>query len=336
MNRFLAPPPERPVEPGPPPRFSVLVPAYNAAATIGEAIESALGQTEPPHEVVVCDDGSTDDLDGALAPYRDRIVLVRKENGGGASALNAAAARATGDFFVVLDSDDAYLPTRLEALGALASARPDLDILSTDAWLEVDGTPVARFYSNVQPFPIQDQRAAVLDRCFLFAPAVRSGEIARIGGWDESISIAYDWDCWLRLVVQDCVAGVVDEPLVRYRLRPGSLASSRAAALRDRVVVLEKASAHSALAPAERELLQRSLRANRRRALLAEAEAALRAGAGSRRTMTALAVASDLPLGTRTKALAAAFFPAAARRRLEAREARTGESRLERPVPDGE
>src|SRR5919109_1464927 len=161
MSRFLAPPPERQLEPGP---------------------------TAPPHEVIVCDDGSTDDLEGALAPYRDRIVLVHKENGGGASALNAAAAGASGDFLVVLDSDDAYLPTRLEG----------------------------------------------------------------IGGWDESIPIAYDWDCWLRLVLDGCAVGIVDEPLVRYRLRHGSLASRRAAAPRAPGVVLEKARAPPPPPPTER------------------------------------------------------------------------------------
>ncbi|HYZ76630.1 MAG TPA: glycosyltransferase [Gaiellaceae bacterium] len=336
MSRFLAPPPERQLEPGPPPRFSVLVPAYNAAATIAEAVESALGQTAPPHEVIVCDDGSTDDLEGALAPYRDRIVLVHKENGGGASALNAAAAGASGDFLVVLDSDDAYLPTRLEAMGALASARPDLDVLSTDALLEVDGRAVARFYTGAQPFPAGRQREAILDRCFLFAPAVRRDRLERIGGWDESIPIAYDWDCWLRLVLDGCAVGIVDEPLVRYRLRHGSLASRRAAALRDRVVVLEKARSHPTLTRTERRLLEHSLRVKRRRALLAEAEAAVRGGDGARRSTLALAAAPGLPLATRAKALAAALFPAAARRRLEAREAQTGRSRLERPVPDGE
>ena len=71
MSRFLAPPSELPIEPGSAPRFSVLVPAYNASATIAEAVESALDQTTSPHEVVVCDDGSTDDLEGALAPFRD-------------------------------------------------------------------------------------------------------------------------------------------------------------------------------------------------------------------------------------------------------------------------
>src|SRR5439155_21073872 len=169
-----APPPRTPVEPaGERPTFSVIIPAYQAADSVGGAIESALAQTLAPDEIVVCDDGSTDDLDAALAPYLDCIVLVRKENGGVASALNAAAARATGDFLVVLDSDDAYLPTRLEAMSALASARPDLDVLSTDALLEVEGRTVARFYTKAQPFPVEGQREAILDRCFLFAPAVR-------------------------------------------------------------------------------------------------------------------------------------------------------------------
>jgi hypothetical protein len=189
---------------------------------------------------------------------------------------------------------------------------------------------------DAQPFPERDQRAAILDRCFLFAPAVRRERLERIGGWDESIPIAYDWDCWLRLVLGGCRCGIVKKPLVRCRLRPGSLTSRRASALRDRVVVLEKASPHPALTTAERRLPERSLHAKRRRALLAEAEAAVHAAAGARRRTLALAAAPDVPLGTRVKTLAAALFPAAARRRLEAREAKTGRSRLERPIPDGE
>jgi len=82
---FAAPPPERPITRGAPPTFSVLVAAYQAAETIGEAIESALAQTVPPHEIVVCDDGSTDELHAALAPFRERIVLLRQENRGEAS-----------------------------------------------------------------------------------------------------------------------------------------------------------------------------------------------------------------------------------------------------------
>ena len=80
------------------PTFSVVIAAYNASSTIGQAVASALEQTRPALEVIVCDDGSSDDLEGALAPYRERIRMLRKPNGGGASALNHATRVAQGEF----------------------------------------------------------------------------------------------------------------------------------------------------------------------------------------------------------------------------------------------
>src|SRR5256885_260794 len=97
MNAFRAPPAPRDIVPrGEPPTFSVVIAAYQAAATIGEAVESALEQSVAPHEVIVCDDGSTDDLERALARYRGRIELRRKPHGGSASARNAAVEAASG------------------------------------------------------------------------------------------------------------------------------------------------------------------------------------------------------------------------------------------------
>ena len=125
MRKVIAPESAAPIEAGHRPTFSVLIPAFQAADTIAEAIESALSQITPPLDVIVCDDGSTDDLASAIAPYRDRIEFIRKEHGGGASALNGAAASARGDFVAILDADDVYAPERLDALGDLAAARPD-------------------------------------------------------------------------------------------------------------------------------------------------------------------------------------------------------------------
>ena len=81
-------------------------------------MQSALDQTLKPEEIVICDDGSPDDLEGALGPLRRAVNIVRKENGGFASAMNFAVAAAKGEFVVQLDSDDLFQPRRLEAIAA--------------------------------------------------------------------------------------------------------------------------------------------------------------------------------------------------------------------------
>ena len=161
----------------------------------------ALAQETPPHEVIICDDGSTDAPEMALAPYLDEVELLRKENGGGASALNHALAAASGDMIAILDADDFYDRTRLTAIGTAAGGRPDLDIVTTDAWLERDGETLGS-YSSVNPFATSDQRAAILDTCFPGGwPAVRRERLLEVGGFDESYRVAYDWECWSRPIL---------------------------------------------------------------------------------------------------------------------------------------
>jgi hypothetical protein len=327
---FRAPPPAQRLPAGRVPTFSVIITAYQAAAFISEAVESALGQTVRAHEVIVCDDGSTDDLETALAPYLREIVYIRKERGGAASAVNAATAAASGDFVAVLDADDAYLPQRLEALGALASVRPDLDILVTDAYVEVDGRVVYQFNDKVR-FAVDDQRTAIFDRCFSAWPALRRSRLLAAGGYDESLLIAYDWECVIRLILGGSRAGLVDEPLYRYRLRPDSLSADRVPSLRERVRLLEKFQAHEGLSRVELQCLARSLAAQRRSLLLTEAEAALRAGdPDARRRSLAVAVGREIGLRARFAGVASAVAPGLARRVLERQERVLGASRLER------
>ena len=133
---------------------------------------------------------------------------------------------ATGDYVATLDADDEYLPGRLAALEAAALARPDLDILATDVLFETDGRSAGRFNEQT-PFPADGQRSAVLDRCFVAVPAVRRTRLLAIGGFDESLRTSEDWDLLIRLVLAGAAAGLVDEPLYRYRLRPDSLTADR-------------------------------------------------------------------------------------------------------------
>ena len=186
---LLAPEPAEPVASGLVPTFSILIPAYQAAGVVGEALASVFAQTVPPHEVIVCDDASTDDLDAAVAPFRNRIVLVsRATNGGEAAAKNDGARAASGDFVAILDADDVYLPTRLAALGELAATRPDLDILTTDAYLERAGERLRRCYEDDWPFETVDQRRGILERNFVFGlAAVRRERLLAVGGFDETI-----------------------------------------------------------------------------------------------------------------------------------------------------
>jgi len=333
MRTILAPSPPPGLQPGAPPRFSIVIATYQAAASIAECVASALGQTAPAHEVLVVDDGSTDETLDRLAPFRDRILYLHQDNRGAAAATNLGARRATGDFVSILDADDVYEPQRLEALTELAVRRPDVDILMTDAYLDVEGEPVGQFFERTR-FEVDRQQLAIFERCFVAWPAVRRTSFVELGGFDESLRIGYDWECWIRMLHAGCRAGAIDEPLLRYRIAgQQSLTDDRIAALRSRVRVLEIASRLD-LCEQERGELELYLRRRRRRVLLAESEHALRANHhGARRRSVAVALASGMPLAIRLRALAAALAPRTAARRLAALEARTGHSRIKRSIP---
>jgi glycosyltransferase involved in cell wall biosynthesis len=269
------------------PTFSVLIPVYNGAGTIADAVSSALAQTRPPLQVIVCDDGSTDDLDAALEPFGARVLLVRQPNRGAPAAQNRALGSATGEFVGVLDADDVWEPTRLERLGALSADDPQLDILASDAWFERDGRLAGRFH-EANPFPLFDQRGMILRRCFMWNPAMRRTPLLEIGGFDPELPLAQDWDCLIRLILDGRRAGLVDEPLARYRLHAGSLTANSARSLGYRVRCLEKACAHGSLSSRERALAQHSLRRARARAQAAYAQEAGRAGGSLRAGARAL------------------------------------------------
>ena len=225
---LLAPPPSGTVRPGAAPTLSVLVPAYNAADTLGEALESALTQRPAPLEVIVSDDGSEDDLRGVVAGFGERVRVVHGPNGGLAVARNRAARAARGQLLGLLDADDVWLPGRAEALTAAAAARPDLAVVTTDAVVVRDGVPDADTYYAIRDFEVDDQEGAILRSNFVFgAGAVRPEALWSVGGYDPQARWAEDWDLWLRLLLRGHRAGLVRAPLYEYRRRAGSLTARR-------------------------------------------------------------------------------------------------------------
>lgn len=296
--------------------FTVIIAAYQAADTISEAIESVLAQTLPSSQIIVCDDGSTDDLETALTPFGERIVLLKKEHGGVASARNHALRAASGEFVVLLDADDVFLPERLGALGDLAASRPDLDLLCTDAFFEAKNEVVGRFYEQNR-FAVENQRTAILSSCFVGWPAVRREQLERVGGFDESLAVASDWDAWMRMILAGGRAGLVPQPLLRYRLRDGSLSSDRLRSLRARLVLLDKVATNPDLRPEERRVLRKARGRARARARAAETtRALLERRSGARRQAISAALRPHIPLSSRAVLLLSTFRPESAARML--------------------
>jgi hypothetical protein len=223
------------------------------------------------------------------------------------------------------------LPGCLEAIGHVAEFRPDIDIITTDAYLDLDGEIVGRYYRGSARFATENQRRAAIHNQFVLGQsAVRREKWLAVGGFDESIIGNGDTDFFLRLILGGARAGLVDEPLFLYRLRGDSLSASRARGMINDVAILEKARSHPSVSDDERRFLDRELRAKRVDAALTAAEAALR-GEFPHPRRRSLAVAfgrSRFGWRARLNGLTAAAAPRAAARALEARERRTGRSRL--------
>jgi glycosyltransferase involved in cell wall biosynthesis len=125
------------------PLVSVVMPVYNGARYLRQALESALTQTYRPLEIVVVDDGSTDDTPALLAEFGDKIRSIRQQNSGSAAARNAALRAARGELIAFLDADDLWLPRKLAVQVDYLRDHPEVDLVAT-RWLTLtEGTPAA-------------------------------------------------------------------------------------------------------------------------------------------------------------------------------------------------
>ncbi|HWE81494.1 MAG TPA: glycosyltransferase [Gaiellaceae bacterium] len=321
------------------PTFTVVIAAYQAAAFIGQAIESALEQEPPPAEIIVGDDGSTDDLAGAVARFGDAVKVVRIEHGGEGAAKNAAVAAASAEFVAFLDADDRFLPGRLAAIGSLARERPDLDAITTNAYLVQDGLILGRCYEGGHRFSETGQRAAILRGNFVLGlSAVRRERFDELGGFDTSVAYTVDWEFWIRLIFTGSTIGYVGEPLAEYRLHPNSMSARRAAMSRGRLDSIARTEARTDLSEDERRILAATRRSEEARLVREELKQRLLDAdhAGARRAGVRLLFGARQPRASRVKALASVVVPAVAARKLRREEALTfasvGDRRLPRPT----
>ncbi len=202
-----------------PPRISVLLPCFNDGAWIDEALDSVFAQTFADFEIVVVDDGSTDaeTIQKLQSLQKPRTTVFRTENRGLPAARNYAAARACGELFCALDSDDRLAPEWFErALGVL-DTRPEIAFVSH--WLETFGDQQWVWTPERCDLP------ALLARNTINGAAlVRRAAFEAVDGYEESMRDGCeDWDFWLRIVEQGFEGVIVPEVLFYYRRRADSM-----------------------------------------------------------------------------------------------------------------
>jgi glycosyltransferase involved in cell wall biosynthesis len=219
------------------PAFSVVIPAYNTAKTIDLALESVLAQSVSSFEVLVVDDGSTDDTPAHIERFRDpRLSVLQLDHRGAAAARNAGLSAARGPLVAFLDSDDLWLPNYLEEMGRALAAVPDAGFAFTDAWVidatgrRVRKTSVVRSRLVDAP-PVEPASffLRLLEENFVYTSAcVRREVLEAVGGFDERLTAGIDYELWLRVAAHGFRGVRAPGRLAIYRTgRPGSISSSR-------------------------------------------------------------------------------------------------------------
>jgi glycosyltransferase involved in cell wall biosynthesis len=224
------------------PSVSVVIPAYNHAAFLGEALESVFGQSVRPREVIAVDDGSTDDTAEVLRMYERRIRVLSQPNRGVAAARNAGAAVASGELLAFLDADDAWLPAKLERQVARFDGEPEIGLVHCGV-AEVDGrgrqlrARLDGMEGWVSTEMLLFRRGVILGGGS--AAVIRRAAFLDVGGFDEALSTSADWDLYYR-VARRYPVGFVPEVLVRYRVHGGNMHRNVDAMTRDMLAAYAK------------------------------------------------------------------------------------------------
>lgn len=223
-------------------KISVIIPAYNKARLTVETVESVLAQTYKNIEVIVVDDGSTDDTRKCLEPYFTRIRYIYKKNSGACSARNQGLRLSSAEYVGFLDCDDIYLPQKVEHCVKYLEEHPDCGFVHTAAYF-IDGMGrIVSKYSHPQSRRAGWVYRRLLNRNFICNSTViaRRSCFGRAGVFDEKVFTPADWDMWLRLA-KVYPLGYIDEPLTKYRVSASFIFANLDLAEKEELQVINKA-----------------------------------------------------------------------------------------------
>lgn len=223
------------------PLVSVVVATFNGSRWVARTLDSILAQSWAPLEVLVCDDGSTDDTPDVLARYADRVTVLRQENAGVSAARNHGARHARGQWIAFLDHDDLWDADMLERQLAAVAGRPGAGLVFGDSLLiDADGRVLGRRgrYLDYRDGHVLTE---LLHGNFIpIETAVLPTRVFReLGGFDEDLRYLEDYDLYLRLAARHPVV-FQPRPVARYRIHDHNLSHDRESLLAEWVLVLER------------------------------------------------------------------------------------------------
>ena len=227
------------------PDISVIIPAFNRAHTLPKALDSVLSQTLKPREIIVVDDGSTDETNAVLADYPG-LCIISQDNRGVSAARNVGIEKAGGEWLAFLDSDDEWLKEKLEKQWDAICIDDKLICHTEEIWI--------RNGQRVNPMKKHKKFGGIIyERCLplcVISPSsvmIHRSVFKDVGVFDESLEVCEDYDLWLRICAKYSVL-FIDEPLiVKYGGHEDQLSRKHWGMDRFRVKALEKMMSFGAL-----------------------------------------------------------------------------------------
>ena len=219
---------------------SVVIPTYNRIHTLPRALSSVFEQSTPAGEVIVVDDGSTDNTQETLARDFPDVTTIRQENAGVSAARNVGIARAKGEWIALLDSDDAWLTTKLEAQLKTLSASPEARLCHTEEiWIR-DGVRVNQMKKHAKSGGWLFQRSLALCCISPSAALIHRSVFEDYGDFDEGLPACEDYDLWLRITGHEPVVYVEVPQIYKYGGHEDQLSRAFWGMDRFRIAAIEK------------------------------------------------------------------------------------------------
>lgn len=241
------------------PSVAAVIPAYNSARLLPRCIGSALAQTVPLAEILVIDDGSSDNPGAVVSQFPAPVRLIQQKNGGVAVARNTGIRAASSTWIAFLDADDHWLPEKTERQLECAARHPEAAVIYSDATIvEIDGTHVGSFLADKGP-----RSGNVYDRLlesFFILPStalVRRDVLVACGMFSETLRKMEDYDLWIRLA-REYEFQLVPEALTLYERQPNSSSKDVLGTAKSQCVLLKSLLDHD-LNPVQMRKMRRRL-----------------------------------------------------------------------------